>query len=347
MHFPSPKELKQELPINASIRSFIAESRYAAQKIVSGEDQRLAILVGPCSVHEVEGTIEYAEKLADLAERVRESCFLVMRVCVEKPRTGLGWKGMLYDPHLNGSHQIQAGIRQSRRILLDLAKRGVATVMEFVDPLASSYFDDLLVWGLVGARTSSSQPHRQLASSLSFPVGFKNGLDGEIEPIINSLQSAASPHTFLHVNQDGQLSPIESQGNPFAHLILRGSIREPNYDASFIEYASKRLALQNLPTRLMVDCAHGNCQKDYLRQKEAFLEVLRQIEEGNETIMGLMLESYLHAGNQSLSEGELSLKSGLSITDPCLDWSSTEELILSASKLLEISSSDSGSGRRP
>lgn len=337
MHFPSPKELKNALPLDASTREFIGESRKKARAIVSGEDKRLAILVGPCSIHEIEGALLYADKLAALADRVSESCFLVMRVCVEKPRTGKGWKGLLYDPDLDGSHEIEKGVTLSRSLLLELAKRKVAALTEFVDPVLSSYFDDLVTWGLVGARTSYSQPHRQLASSLPFPVGFKNGLDGDIDQILHSISSAASPHTFLHLNDEAKLVVTESGGNPFAHLILRGSLAETNYSASAVEYVCKRLALQGLPSRLLVDCAHGNCQRDYTRQKEVFRDLLSQIEGGSGGIMGMMLESYLHAGNQSLSEEEISLKSGVSITDPCLDWSSTEELILSADEAISAS----------
>lgn len=339
MNFPSPKELKRAFPHDATTLDFIARSRKTAAEIVSGEDRRLAILVGPCSIHDVESAFIYADKLADLAEHVGESCFLVMRVCVEKPRSGRGWKGLLYDPHLDGSHEIENGLKLSRRLFLELARRGVPAVTEFVDPVVAPYFDDLVTWGLIGARTSSSQPHRQLASSLPFPVGFKNGLDGEIEPILHSLHSAAAPHTFLKIDEDAKLSVTESSGNPAAHLVLRGSLSHPNYESSFVEYACKQLSLQGLPDRLMIDCAHGNSQKEYLRQKEVFLNVLSQIEQGNQNIMGLMLESYLHAGNQLLSDGEM--LSGVSITDPCIDWSTTEELILSAdSRISTATSSD-------
>ncbi len=346
MPFPSPKELKKRFPLDAPAQSFIAESRRRARAIVSGDERRLAILVGPCSIHEIEGALTYAERLQDLAQRVSESCFLVMRVCVEKPRTGKGWKGLLYDPHLDGSHEIEKGISLSRSLLLELAKRGIPALTEFVDPVVTSYFDDLVSWGIIGARTSYAQPHRQLASSLPFPVGFKNGLDGDIEQILHSLHAAALPHTFLHSNDEGRLAIAQSAGNPWAHLILRGALEEPNYETESVKYACERLALHGLRPRVMIDCAHGNCQREYTKQKEVFHNVLSQIKAGESAIIGMMLESYLLAGNQSLSEEKPSLTSGISITDPCLDWSSTEELILSAdeaisaSRLLGSTSSD-------
>lgn len=344
--FPSPRELKEEFALGSAEKAFIKESRAHACEILAFRDRRLALIVGPCSIHEQEAALLYADKLARLAKEVEESCFIVMRGYVEKPRTAVGWKGLLYDPHLDGSHLIEAGLKLSRGFFLELAKRGVPAAMEFVDPLAALYFEDLITWGFIGARTSSSQPHRQIASSLPFPVGFKNGLDGDIERSIHNLHSATSPHAFLYISEEGRLTTKESYGNPSCHLVLRGGSAGPNYDRKSVAHARERLTEQGFFPRILIDCAHGNSQKEYVRQKEAFYDILEQIREGDESIAGMMLESYIHAGSQSLSDDPSSRISGVSITDPCLDWASTEELILSAADLLSsskvIRSSDSG-----
>ncbi len=337
MKFPSPKELKVELPLGEREQDFILRSRQTVQEIIAGADKRLAIIVGPCSIHQIDAALNYADKLGELMQQVHESCFLVMRVYVEKSRTAMGWKGMLYDPYLDGSHALETGLRQSRKLFLELAKRKIPAAMEFVDPLVSHYLDDLVTWGFIGARTAYSQPHRQLASSLSCPVGFKNGLDGDVSQTIHSLLAASSPHTFLSCNDDGRLSSKTSHGNPWAHLVLRGSLTETNYEAPSVTHACAKLSSRNLRPRLLVDCAHGNCKKEHEKQKEVFAALLQQVQEGKEQIIGMMLESHLHAGNQSLSDDEQSLKYGVSITDPCLDWVSTEELILSADALLSSS----------
>jgi 3-deoxy-7-phosphoheptulonate synthase len=330
---PTPRDLKEEFPLGEEEALFIAESRKTAQALVKGEDKRLAFITGPCSIHELDTALAYAEKLSTLAKQVEESSFLVMRVNVEKPRTALGWKGILYDPYLDGSHAIATGLRQSRKLFLELARRKIPTATEFVDPLSALYYDDLVVWGFVGARTFCSQPHRQLASSFSFPVGFKNGLDGDIDLTINSVLSAFSPHAFLYANQEGKLISKETLGNPWSHLVLRGSHFMPNYDTDSVNEACEKLTNRGLCPRLLIDCAHGNCQKEYQKQKEVFVNVLDQIRAGKNEIMGMMIESHLHEGSQSLFD-ELSLKYGVSITDPCLDWASTEELILSADSLI-------------
>ena len=346
-HFPSPQELKEAFPLIGADEAFVRESRASAQEIEAGRDRRLAIVVGPCSIHEWEGALLYAERLGKLAKEMQKSCFLVMRGFVEKPRTVVGWKGLLYDPLLDGSHQVEMGLKLSRAFFLELAKMRVPVATEFVDPLAAAYFEDLITWGFIGARTSSSQPHRQLASSLPCVVGFKNGLEGDIERCIHSLLSASSEHTFLAVSDEGRLISKTSSGNRFAHLVLRGSDASPNYDRASVAKAHERLGEFGLVSRLFIDCAHGNSQKEAFKQKQVFDDVLEQIREGEESIMGIMLESYLHAGNQLLSEDPSERKSGVSITDPCLDWSSTEKLILSAADVLSSSvmrSSGAGSG---
>ncbi len=335
--FPTPRELKQEFPLEKEEQEFVAQSREIAKAIVKGEDQRLALIVGPCSIHEIETALTYADRLAALSEKVSESCFLVMRVYVEKSRTATGWKGMLYDPHLDGSHVIETGLKLSRQLFLELTMRKIPIATEFVDPLAALYLNDLVTWGFIGARTFCSQPHRQLASSLNFPVGFKNGLDGDIDQTIHSLLAANSPHVFLYADEEGRLASTESHGNPCSHLVLRGALTSTNYDRHSVEKACEKLISRRFAPRLMIDCAHGNSRRDAERQKEVFFSVLKQVREDHGKIMGMMIESHLLAGNQSLSEGEDSLKFGVSITDPCLDWSSTEELILTADSLLSSS----------
>lgn len=333
MKFPTPKELKSELRLSPSDLAFITESREVAKLIVTGIDQRLVLIVGPCSIHDEASALIYADYLSELAKQVQGSCFLVMRAYVEKSRSAMGWKGLLYDPYLDGSHAILSGLKTARRLFLELTKRRVPIAMEFVDPLAAAYLEDLVTWGFIGARTVYSQPHRQLASSFSFPVGFKNGLDGDVDQAIYSLLSSLSPHTSLYIDEEGRVTMRASQGNPWVHLALRGSLTSTNYDAPSLDLACAKLCARGLSPRLLIDCAHGNCLKEHEKQKDVFSTVLQQIQEGNENIMGLMLESYLHAGNQVLSATE-PMKEGVSITDPCLDWLSTRELILSADALL-------------
>ncbi|MBI2743473.1 MAG: 3-deoxy-7-phosphoheptulonate synthase [Chlamydiales bacterium] len=328
-NFPSPADLKAELPLENEERAFIEGSRKAAQEIASGRDGRLAIITGPCSIHEIEGALDYARELKKLSLKIEESSFLVMRVYVEKSRTGVGWKGLLYDPHLDGSSSIEAGLRLSRQLFIELAKLRVPIAVEFVDPLVSLYFDDLITWGFIGARTSYSQPHRQLASSLPFPIGFKNGLDGDLDQTLHSILSSKAPHTFLYVDNEGKLAPKQSSGNPCSHLVLRGSLSGTNYDEESVNRACESLKEQSLSPRLLIDCAHGNSQKDYEKQKEVFAAVIQQVQKGSDRIMGVMLESHLHAGSQRFDLDGSPLKYGISITDPCLDWISTEELILS------------------
>lgn len=315
MQLPSPKQLKLEIPLDEIGHHFIETSREKARAILNGSDSRLAIIVGPCSIHDIPSALEYATRLQKLSREVEESCLLIMRVYPEKPRTKLGWKGLLYDPHLDGSHDILRGIYETRKLLVTLAQMGVMAAAEFVEPLASSYFEDLITWGFIGARTSESQPHRQLASSLAMPIGFKNATDGDIEGAVNGVISSQNPHAFLSIDQNGYISTCRSLGNPHSHIVLRGSLNQSNYDEFSVKSIYAQLAKQGLPARVMIDCAHGNCERQYSRQKEVFNQI---IERCDPSIFGLMLESHLQAGNLS------------SITDPCIDWNTTEELILNA-----------------
>jgi len=334
---PTPKEIKRHLPLNAKEKTFVAESRKTISNILSGKDNRMAIIAGPCSIHDMNSAVEYAEKFKELSKEVEKYCYLVMRAYVEKPRTLTGWKGLLYDPFLDGSNDMCTGIFWTRQILMELAKMGIPAATEFLDPLAAPYMEDLVSWGFIGARTSASQPHRELASMLSMPVGFKNGTEGNIDQAIHGVISAQSPHAFLHIDDDGKLSVAQSEGNEESHIVLRGSNSFPNYDSISVSGALQKLRAFGIKSRLLIDCSHGNCQKEYLKQKDVFFSVLEQIEAGNHQIMGVMLESHLESGNQFLLENPSSLKYAVSITDPCIDWGMTEELVFSAEAVLSSS----------
>ncbi len=324
MHIPPPLEILKRLPLSTQAADFMEKSWDQARQIALGLDPRKVLVVGPCSIHNREEALEYARRFKELELAVRDAIFLVMRVYVEKPRTTTGWKGLLYDPHLDGSDDMVAGLHLTRELLLALAEREVAAATEFVDPLAALYFQDLITWGFIGARTSASQPHRQFASSMAFPMGFKNSVDGNIDYAVQGVMAAKAPHTFLHISPSGQLEAVRSGGNPYAHVVLRGSSTRANFDARSVAKAMEKLQREHLPVRLMVDCSHGNCQKHFERQHEVFDVVLRQMHEGNQALFGMMLESHLESGNQPISS---ELQYGVSITDPCIDWNKTVELI--------------------
>lgn len=327
---PSPREIKALIPLPEEAALFIAQSRETARQIVQGKDARKALIIGPCSIHDRKSAIEYAEHFKDLLHQVSATSFLVMRVYVEKPRTAKGWKGLLYDPYLNGTHDIKAGLTWTRELLIELAKREIPCATEFVDPLAALYYEDLITWGFVGARTSSSQPHRQFASALEIPMGFKNATDGKLESAIHGVLSARESHASLHIDQEGKLCALHSTGNPYSHIVLRGADEFTNYDSASVQHALDKLRHHRLLPRLLIDCSHGNSQKTFEKQQEAFLSVLEQIERGNHHIFGLMLESHLQSGSQPLTDDLSQLKYAVSITDPCLDWKTTKQLIHSA-----------------
>ncbi|MBY0530006.1 MAG: 3-deoxy-7-phosphoheptulonate synthase [Rhabdochlamydiaceae bacterium] len=326
----SPDSLKMLFPVSSAKAQFIAECRHTVKRIITGKDPRKAIVVGPCSIHDKASALEYAARFKMLAESVKKTCFLVMRVYLEKPRTTTGWKGMIYDPHLDGSHDIQTGLLWAREILDLLSAMGVPAATEFVDPLIAPYVEDLITWGFIGARTSASQPHRQFASLLTMPIGFKNGTDGNIDDAVRGVISARTPHAFMKINGQGSLCAVQSEGNPFTHVVLRGSEQMPNYDKEAICEALKQLERAHLQPRLMIDCAHGNSQKRWENQRGVFESVLEQMKSGNHQIFGWMLESHLENGNQVLREDPSLLQYAVSITDPCIDWSLTEELVYSA-----------------
>ncbi|MBI5273060.1 MAG: 3-deoxy-7-phosphoheptulonate synthase [Chlamydiia bacterium] len=334
----SPGELKQLFPSHP----FPKDSRRIAKQILRREDPRVAVLVGPCSIHDPASAIEYAKRLKSLSEEVSSHFYLIMRFFIEKPRTSLGWKGILYDPGLNGSNDIETGLKLCRQLLLEIASLGVPCCTELLEPLVTYYIDDLLTWGLIGARTSNSQPHRQLASGLNCPVGFKNDLYGQIDSALFGTLAARSTHSHLGIDQTGHACIMHTQGNPFSHLVLRGSDQAPNYDLASVQKALEKLQKIGLEENLLIDCSHGNSAKDPELQKIAFQSVLEYIVNGYDAIAGLMLESHLFPGKQQLTEDPSQLIYGVSITDSCLSWEETGELLLRGCETLSAPTSISG-----
>lgn len=329
--FP-PEALKQELPLTARQAAFIKETRTHIANILNGTDPRLLLIIGPCSIHDIEAAKEYAYNLRQLAQSCADTFLIIMRAYFEKPRTVMGWKGMLYDPHLNGSDDIATGLRHSREILLHLADTQIGAATEFLDPVTPHYFGDLISWACIGARTVESQVHRQLASGLPMPVAFKNNTAGNIDVAINGILSAQSPHASFGIDATGRISILRTKGNPNTHIVLRGSENKPNYDAPSISLALDQLKKAQLPPRLLIDCSHDNSCRNYEEQPAVFLNVIQQYLAGNKAIRGLVLESNLFAGNQHLHPDRSSLKYAVSLTDACLDWPTTATLIRNAQK---------------
>jgi 3-deoxy-7-phosphoheptulonate synthase len=332
---PSPYELKCQLPLNPALKESIAAHRETAKRAMARKDKRIVIIAGPCSIHDPKSALDYALRLQQLQREVEESCLLVMRAYVEKPRTIAGWKGFLYDPDLDGSSDILSGLYKARKLLIELSSLGLPLATEFVDPLATPYFDDLVSWGFIGARTSASQVHRQLASQLPFPIGFKNGTEGNLLEAVQGAIASRTSHSFLALGMHGTACKTTSDGNLDSFVVLRGSRKETNYDPASVAQALHIMECEGLPSPLLIDCSHGNCQKKPLNQKDAFYSVLDQIREGNDQILGMMLESFLESGKQELAPLP-SLKYGMSVTDACLDWEATETLILSAADLAYV-----------
>lgn len=327
---PPPHVLCGELAHTGDQASFDAESRRQIREILFGEDKRFLVVVGPCSIHDIEAGREYAARLAELSERVRKSMFLVMRVYFEKPRTTVGWKGLIMDPNLDGTNDIPKGLAMARRFLLDVLELGVPAATELLDPITPQYIADLVSWSAIGARTTESQTHRQMASGLSMPLGFKNGTNGALQPAVNAIKAATQPQTFLGVGHDGLASAVRTKGNPDCHVILRGGDNGPNYGRDEVASAVELLEQNRLQAAIMIDASHGNCGKDHEKQPSVFREVLEQRLAGNRHIIGAMLESNLHAGNQELTQPGEALRYGVSITDPCIDWETTEALLIEA-----------------
>lgn len=331
MRILSPLEIRSQFPLNIDSALFIQKARLQAANIVLKKSNKIAILVGPCSIHDPDLAIDYALRLKKLSDK-SQNVFLVMRVFLEKPRSQKGWKGLVYDPHLNGSNDIPFGLKTARKLLIKLAEINVPCVTELLDPLTLPYIEDLLTWGMIGARTSASQPHRQMASSLCFPIGFKNGVHGELDVAISGILSAKESHTHLSIDEKGYICTQQTVGNPLAHLVLRGSDTNTNYDTRSVSIAASSLLMTQLEPRIMIDCSHGNSEKKYEMQSRVFESVIHQISEGNHAILGLMLESHLMPGKQDIGNNPLSY--GVSITDSCIGWEETESLIQWADEML-------------
>lgn len=323
----SPADLQREIPETAQSAQTVIKGRSVIQDIIDRKEHRLLVVVGPCSIHDPNAALEYAERLSRLSSRVRETMYLVMRVYFEKPRTSLGWKGLINDPHLDGSCDMTEGLRLARSLLLQITSMGLPTATELLDPITPQYIADLVCWSAIGARTTESQTHREMASGLSMPVGFKNHTDGSLSSAINAMIAAGSPQSFLGIDPNGRSSIVQTKGNPYTHIVLRGGQR-PNYDAASIGAASRMLNDNGLPSVVMVDCSHGNSRKRHREQTAVWNDVIHQRVAGSDSIIGLMLESNLNEGNQDLLGDAGTLKYGVSITDACLSWEATESLIL-------------------
>ncbi len=324
---PSPAQLVAELPKTETQAAFIAHAREEIHRLTFTDDKRFLLVVGPCSIHDTAAGIEYARKLAKLAAEVSDRIMIVMRVYFEKPRTTVGWKGLIMDPHLDGSHDIATGLRTARAFLREILDLGLPTATELLDPITPQYIADLICWSAIGARTTESQTHRQMASGLSMPLGFKNSTDGTIQAAINAIKAASQPQTFLGINMDGVASSVTTNGNPDCHIVLRGGAAGPNYSPAHIADVEKLLAKASLRKTIMVDCSHDNSAKQPERQPEVVQAIIAQIATGNTSIMGAMVESNLQAGNQPFPQPKDKLRHGVSITDGCIDWTTTEKMV--------------------
>ena len=328
----SPKKLKEKLPVSENAADTVIQARNTIKRVLAGEERRLLMIVGPCSIHDPEAARDYALRLKKLAVEVSETIMIVMRVYFEKPRTTVGWKGLINDPDLDGSHKINKGIELARKILLETNNLGLPCATETLDPITPQYMADLISWSAIGARTTESQTHREMASGLSMPVGFKNGTDGGLNVALNAMNSALQQHHFLGINPEGISSVIQTSGNPHVHLVLRGGNKGPNYDAVSVHIAADALASGGLPKAIMIDCNHANSGKDPSRQELVLRNTIMQIKDGDQSIIGTMIESNINGGNQLIKP---KMKYGVSVTDACLDWENTHRIILDAHTALK------------
>ena len=326
----APQHLKQVFPIPVGGSAFVKRSRGIIKDILHGRDDRMLAVVGPCSIHDTTAATEYARLLKGVADKVQDKIFVVMRAYVEKPRTTVGWKGLINDPGLNGTYQISKGLGLARQLYCALTEIGLPIASEMLDPFTPQYTADIISWGAIGARTTESQTHREMASGLSFPVGFKNGTDGGLKVATDAMAASLREHNFLGINYEGIISIVSTKGNPDVHIVLRGGNDAPNYFKENIEEAAALLAKNNLPSAIMVDCSHANSYKDHARQEEVLSSVIDQIKAGQKSIKGVMIESFLKEGNQGIPEDLTELKYGVSVTDKCVDWAVTERMLLSA-----------------
>jgi 3-deoxy-7-phosphoheptulonate synthase len=330
----SPATLHSELPITETAATLVTDTRARIRNILQNEDRRLLVIVGPCSIHDVNAAYEYGEKLAALRQELADDLEIVMRVYFEKPRTTIGWKGLINDPHLDDSYDINTGLRLARKILLDLAHLGLPAATELLDPIIPQYIADVISWTAIGARTTESQTHREMASGLSMPIGFKNNTDGSLLAAANAMLAASQPHRFLGINLEGLASIITTTGNSDGHLVLRGGKQGPNYDAEHVLKAASQLTTLKLNPRLMVDCSHDNSNKDYAQQPLVLQNIAEQITAGSKNIMGVMVESHLNAGKQSIPKDLSKLVYGQSITDGCIDFDTTATILRSLAQSL-------------
>lgn len=322
----TPNELKKQFPLNKKNQEQISKSRKIISNIIHKKDHRLLIVCGPCSIHDSKSTLEYAKYLKSISTKLKEKLYIVMRVYFEKPRTTFGWKGLINDPYMDNSFDMESGLKIARNLLLDLTNIGLPLAKEALDPHSPQYLGDLFSWSAIGARTTESQIHREMASGLSMPVGFKNSTDGSLSIAINAMKSASMPHRFVGINQEGQVCVLHTQGNPDGHVILRGG-KFPNYAPGDIKKCEQEILLEKLDPVIMVDCSHGNSNKNPHLQPNVANSIIKQIKNGNKSIIGLMFESYLYEGNQSSEKPCNTLKYGISVTDACMSWDMTEKLL--------------------
>lgn len=323
----APADLKQVFPLSEEAAVFVAQARQQVKDILWNRDPRMMVVVGPCSIHDPEAALDYAARLAKLGNELKNQLFIVMRVYFEKPRTTIGWKGLINDPDLNGTHQISKGLGIARSLLLNITAMGLPVATEMLDPITPQYMSDTITWGAIGARTTESQTHREMSSGLSFPIGFKNGTDGNLQIAIDAMGAACHPHSFLGINREGRTSIVRTTGNPDVHIVLRGGNNKPNYKKEDIAGVLKKLEQAEIKTSIMVDCSHANSFKDHTRQEEVLVDVMSQVAAGNNSIGSLMIESFLKEGNQKMAKTLEELEYGVSITDKCVNWETTDRML--------------------
>ena len=331
----TPAELKTELPLTESAYQTVLHGRETIRNILDGKDKRIFVVIGPCSIHDPVAAHEYADRLKVLSDKIKDSIYVVMRVYFEKPRTTVGWKGLINDPDMNDSFNIEKGLRIGRKLLVELNEKGLPCATEALDPNSPQYYQDLITWSAIGARTTESQTHREMSSGLSSPVGFKNGTDGGLTVATNAMQSVKHGHHFLGLNNQGQVSVIRTSGNPYAHVVLRGGNGKPNYDAGSVAEAEAALAKAKVSTKIMIDTSHANSNKDPFLQPLVLKNITEQIIDGNKSIIGIMVESHLKGGRQEIPENLCDLEYGKSVTDGCIDWDTTEKVLLEMHEALK------------
>ncbi|MBC53380.1 MAG: 3-deoxy-7-phosphoheptulonate synthase [Gammaproteobacteria bacterium] len=333
----TPQQLKADLPLQGDALASVRDARQTIFNILDRKDPRLFVVVGPCSIHDPKAAMDYAQRLKALADEVKDTLYLVMRVYFEKPRTSVGWKGLINDPFMDDTFQIEEGLRIGRKLLLDIVGMGLPASTEALDPISPQYLQDLIAWSAIGARTTESQTHREMSSGLSSAVGFKNGTDGGLTVAVNAMQSVSHPHRFLGISKEGQVAVVKTKGNPYAHVVLRGGNAGPNYDSVHVAQAEEALRKGGVTTNIMIDCSHANSNKDPSIQSLVLKDVTNQILEGNQSIIGLMLESNINFGNQKIPKDLSDLEYGVSVTDACIDWRETERTIREmAAKLKDV-----------